>query len=210
MNVDGDFDDDTEDAVEDWQEDVGEDEDGVVDLGEIVFLPGPRRVGDRALSVGDAAGSGASVMTTTSPEQVDTIDLDATRQDLARRGAGVEVELPDGRTVPGRITEVGAVAERDPDDEDAEPTVEVTVSVDAPGLNLDQAPVDVNLAVEVARNVLAVPVEALLALAEGGYAVEVAESGRTKLVAVETGLFADGYVEVTGDLAEGTPVVVAE
>ena len=58
---------------------------------------------------------------------------------------------------------------------------------------------------------LAVPVEALLALAEGGYAVELAhDDGTTSLVAVELGAFADGWVEVTGDVAEGDEVVVPE
>jgi hypothetical protein len=52
-----------------------------------------------------------------------------------------------------------------------------------------------------------VPVQALLALAEGGYALET-EGG--DLIGVETGAFADGFVEVAGQgLAEGLEVVVA-
>ena len=58
---------------------------------------------------------------------------------------------------------------------------------------------------ETREGVLAVPVGALVALSEGGYAVQVATEG---LVAVETGLFAKGLVEVTGDgVAEGIAVV---
>jgi multidrug efflux pump subunit AcrA (membrane-fusion protein) len=58
-----------------------------------------------------------------------------------------------------------------------------------------------------------VPVNALLALLEGGYAVEVAaEDGTTSLVGVEVGLFADGWVEITDatdpGLEEGDEVVV--
>jgi hypothetical protein len=61
-----------------------------------------------------------------------------------------------------------------------------------------------------------VPVSSLVALAEGGYAVRVV-SGQdqdgapvSELVAVETGLFADGLVAITSDgLAEGDDVVVA-
>jgi membrane fusion protein, multidrug efflux system len=57
--------------------------------------------------------------------------------------------------------------------------------------------------------VLAVPVTALLALASGGYAVEVPEGEGTRLVAVEVGLAADGWVGVSGDgLRTGTTVVV--
>ena len=47
-------------------------------------------------------------------------------------------------------------------------------------------------------------------IAEGGYAVEVADAdGSTHLVGVETGIFDDGWVEVTGGgLEEGLAVVV--
>ena len=59
---------------------------------------------------------------------------------------------------------------------------------------------------------LAVPVNALLALLEGGYAVEVAaDDGTTHLVGVKTGIFQDGWVEIEvpdGGLAEGDDVVV--
>ena len=59
------------------------------------------------------------------------------------------------------------------------------------------------------EDVIAVPVAALLALAEGGYAVEVdAGGGATRLVAVEPGFFADGLVEVSGGLEPGDRVVV--
>jgi hypothetical protein len=75
---------------------------------------------------------------------------------------------------------------------------------------LDEAPVDVLIVSDSASNVLAVPVTALLALSEGGYAVEVVdEGGSTHLVGVETGLFADGLIEVTSSgLSAGDLVVV--
>ena len=84
----------------------------------------------------------------------------------------------------------------------------------------DQAPVKVFLTTEVSENVLYVPVNALLALAEGGYALEVyegvaegstfeGESGvDTTYVAVEIGVFTDGFVEVIGNIQEGQLVVV--
>jgi multidrug efflux pump subunit AcrA (membrane-fusion protein) len=68
--------------------------------------------------------------------------------------------------------------------------------------------VDVDFAVEHRQGVLAVPVKALLARQGGGYAVEL-PGGRT--VSVEPGLFADDWVEVSGDgLREGMRVVTAE
>jgi hypothetical protein len=69
--------------------------------------------------------------------------------------------------------------------------------------------VDVTAKIVSAEGVVAVPVEAVLALAEGGYAVEVGlADGTTRLVGVELGVFADGYVEVTGEVAAGDQVVV--
>jgi Putative peptidoglycan binding domain len=60
-------------------------------------------------------------------------------------------------------------------------------------------------------DVLVVPVQALLALAEGGFGLEIREGATRRVVAVRVGLFAGGLVEVTGDgIAEGTTVGVAE
>jgi hypothetical protein len=137
------------------------------------------------------------------------VDLDASRQSLARTGDAVTVELPTGRTVRGRIVEVGKVAEQPSGDDGGDPTIEVTIALRgsaARGSGLDQAPVDVGFAVERRRDVLAVPVEALLARRGGGFAVELV-GGR--LMDVEPGLYAGGYVEVEGDLREGQTVVTA-
>jgi multidrug efflux pump subunit AcrA (membrane-fusion protein) len=72
---------------------------------------------------------------------------------------------------------------------------------------LDQAAVSVNFQQQVERDVLAVPVTALLATAGGGYAVQTTENGRRQLIAVTPGLFAGGYVQVSGaGLVEGMQV----
>jgi multidrug efflux pump subunit AcrA (membrane-fusion protein) len=87
----------------------------------------------------------------------------------------------------------------------------VTIAVDAPeAAAYDQAPVEVGIVRQARENVLAVPVNALVALLEGGYAVErVAADGTTELIGVEPGIFEDGWVEVRGDgLDAGDPVVV--
>jgi hypothetical protein len=55
----------------------------------------------------------------------------------------------------------------------------------------------VNFAEAKATNVLSVPVTALLATAGGGYAVQSAATPHT-LIPVTTGLFAAGYVEISG------------
>jgi Putative peptidoglycan binding domain len=200
-------------AVRRLQEVLGLEETGTFTPGDAVWQPGPVRVGTLKASVGDAAGPGSPVLEVTSTSRQVTIDLDASRQPYVRVGDRVDLELPGGRTTTGRVVEVGKVATAPQGDgtEEADPTVEVVVALDQPKAtgSLDQAPVDAAITTEVRKGVLAVPVNALLALAEGGYAVEVERRGRRELVGVTTGLFADGQVEVSGGgLRAGDRVVV--
>ena len=78
--------------------------------------------------------------------------------------------------------------------------------------NLDQAPVEVSITEQSVSDALAVPVNALVALAGAGYAVEEVEANGThRLVPVTPGLFDDtqGLVQVAGSgLAVGQLVVV--
>jgi len=214
MTVDETFDADTAAAVRSWQEALGLPETGAVQPGDAVFLPGPRRIGQLETTVGAQVQPGAAVLEVTATSPVVEIDLDARSQELARVGAKVRVELPSGRKVTGTVASVGRVAETatTPTGETGDPTVSVVVRLADPGERdgLDGAPVTVALERDRARNVLAVPVEALLALRGGGNAVEVVgSSGERTLTAVETGTFADGFVEVTGrGIEEGALVVV--
>jgi len=199
-------------AVERWQEVLGLKATGTVRPSDAVWQPGPVRVATRKASVGDSARPGSPLLEATGTGRQVTIDLDASRQPYVRAGDRVDLELPGGRTTTGRVTSVGKVASVPAGDGgDATPTVELVVSLDDPEATgrLDQAPVEASITTEVRKGVLAVPVNALLALAEGGYAVEVERDGRRQLVGIETGLFADGQVEVDGEgLRAGDQVVV--
>lgn len=159
---------------------------------------------------GDGAGSnpGTEVLQTTATRRVVTADVDAADQTLARVGARATVELPGGRRLRGRIVKVGTVATGGSGDEGgapggdgaSDPTVPVTIELRSErGVGrLDQAPVIVELARETRRDVLAVPVTALIARPGGGYAVSVVRGAARREVPVRPGLFADGYVELTG------------
>lgn len=138
------------------------------------------------------------------------VDLDADKQDLARKGAKVTVELPGGRTVDGTITKVGGVAESTGTGQDEKTTIGVDISLGSAGTGrLDEAPVSVELESERREDVLSVPVEALLALREGGFGVEVVGGGTRRLVSVRTGAFGGGRVEVAGSgIAAGVKVGV--
>ncbi len=193
----------TTEAVEDFQRDRELDDDGTLSRGEVVFRPGAIRIGEPKAIVGDQVSPGRPLVEISSTERVVTVALDASRQRLARVGDSVTVTLPSGRTVDGRIEEVGKVATKGED----EVTIEVTISVRGGG-NLDQAPVEVGFAVERSEGVLAVPVKALLARQGGGYALELVDGG---MVSVKPGMYADDMVEVEGSgLREGQKVVTAE
>jgi peptidoglycan hydrolase-like protein with peptidoglycan-binding domain len=211
--VDREFDSDTKEAVEDWQADLGIEETGVVEPGDVVFSPGPVRVGAHVAEVGSAAQPGLELMEISSTEQVVTVELDVADRALVAEGDEVTVELPDESQVAGTIAAIGSVAQATTDEsgETTGSTVEVTVELAEPAAGLDQAPVDVEVVTDSKEGVLTVPVTALLALLGGGYAVEVPEGETTRLVAVEPGMYADGYVEVAGgELAEGDTVVVPQ
>ena len=217
LEVDSHWTDRTTAAVKRWQRHVGLEADGVIDLGEVVFEPTTFRVTEQAAALGSRVGGGAPVLKGTTTKQVVTVSLEADHQDLIRKGDAVTVELPDGSTAPGHVSDVGRVAhagERGNIPGETSPaTIDVTVTLDDPSAagSLDQAPVTVKVVTSAHENVLAVPVSALVALLEGGYAVELVEgNGSHRYVPVELGMFADGWVEVTGDgLQAGQKVVVA-
>ena len=60
IEVDEEFDWATAAAVRRWEEDRGVTGDGVVELGEIVFLPAPRRIGTHEAALGSACNPGWS------------------------------------------------------------------------------------------------------------------------------------------------------
>ncbi|MEV4573315.1 peptidoglycan-binding protein [Nonomuraea jabiensis] len=205
FDVDGEFTWATREAVEDWQDDLGLDVTGKVQPGDVVVAGGPIRVADLKKSLGDSANG--AVLTATGTTRQVLVNLDVADEHLVRKGMKATVELPDGTEVNGRITGVGKVATETGTGNDTSATVEVKVSVSGLKKSYDAAPVDVTIVSEQRKDVLAVPVGALFALAEGGYGVQVVEGTATRYAAVETGMFADGRVEVTG-VQEGTTVAV--
>jgi multidrug efflux pump subunit AcrA (membrane-fusion protein) len=138
-----------------------------------------------------------------------SISLDAASQSEVTKGDPVTITLPDGSVTPGVIWSVGRVATG----HGSSAKISVQVRLRHPGAagHLDQAPVTVNITTRRVRDVLAVPVAALVAR-PGGYAVEVVGPGAGhRLVRVTPGLFDDaaGLVQVTGPgLAAGQRVMV--
>jgi hypothetical protein len=176
-----------------------------------MFLPRPTRVADVAVDVGTIVGPGTPVLATSTVRQEVQMWLDADRQDLVDIGDTVGLELPNDTTTTGTVADVSDVVTTIGTGPDARRVFEVTIRLDDSSVvaGLDEAPVDIEVISEEAVDVLAVPVDALLALAEGGYAVQVQQpDGSSRFVSVDIGKFADGLVAVTGDVQEGDFVLV--
>jgi hypothetical protein len=162
-------------------------------------------VAERKADVGDKAGR--PVFTYTGTTRVVSVDLDVRYQKLAKKGAEVSIELTEDETTKGTITKMGKVAK---EGEGEDPTtIEVTIAVRSQRAlgSYDKAPVDVHLTANRKADVLAVPIGALIAQPGGGYGVQVVSGGTVRTVQVETGLFTEGRVEISGaGLSEGMKV----
>jgi hypothetical protein len=198
-------------AVQKLQDHVGLDETGALSLGQAVFVPsGEIRITKVNTAPGGPAGSGSVVLQASSTGRQVTVALSASQQSDIKAGDEVAISLPSGKTTPGVVSSVGKVATKG----DTSTTVDVLITPSKPAETgqLDQAPVQVSIISETVTDVLSVPVNALLALAGGGYAVEVVEAGGAhRLIPVKPGLFDDsaGKVEVAGDgLTVGQNIVV--
>jgi peptidoglycan hydrolase-like protein with peptidoglycan-binding domain len=202
----------TADAIKRWQASLGVPQTGAIRLGEVVFEPGPIRVSAVHAAVGGAVSPGP-ILDATSTIRVVTVALSVGKEYLVHAGDAVTVLLPDGKsTTTGHVRDVSSVATTPSGNGGGSVTVAVTITLDNPAASgrLDQAPVNVNITDQSVRDVLAVPINALLALAEGGDAVAVvATDGTRHLVAVQTGLFSDTKVQISGPgIADGTVVEV--
>jgi peptidoglycan hydrolase-like protein with peptidoglycan-binding domain len=193
VTVDEHFDWATKAAVERLQDALGLEQTGVLELGRAVFQETPRRVATVRAQLGGSAGPGP-VYETTGTGRTVTVALDAAKQDEAVAGEAVQVELPDSSVVEARVSSVGRVARTTENGTVVDLTVTLKKGAAVPAL--DQAPVSVYLVRERRRDVLAVPVTALVARPGGGYAVESADDHR--LLPVSPGLYADSLVEVSG------------
>jgi hypothetical protein len=191
---------------------------GTLALGAVILTPSALRVTTLTPTNGQAVQPGA-VLTATSTHPDVSVQLDVAQQSEITIGDRVTVTLPDNSTTPGVVSSVGKVATVPSSDQQSaggssSPTIEVDIRLQHPSASgpLDQAPVEVSITAQSVHNVLAVPVNALVALAGGGYAVEEVEANGThRLLAVTPGLFDDaaGLVQVSGTgLAGGQRVVV--
>ncbi|MFW2383623.1 MAG: peptidoglycan-binding protein [Acidimicrobiales bacterium] len=190
--------------VQRWQEDTGVEVTGEVDADDVLVLEGSAVVLDEPVLGARATGEVLSLAS--QADLAITVPVAVSEADEFTAGDSVTVVLADETERAASVDVVGSEVTSDQNGS----TIDVTITLDDGTAGLLEGPVTVRAVGEEVRDAIVVPTRALVALAEGGFAVERAGSeGTTGLVGIELGTFDDGLVEVTsGDLNPGDLVVV--
>lgn len=203
FTIDGKFGTGTRNAVKAWQGDHDLSKTGRIDGSQLLFLPHPTLRVAAVPRIGEPAIGG--VIDVTAPDLFVSVEVGARKKKVFEGSPTIEVETADGTRHPATVDTITAQQSQDPF---GEQKFRIRLQLAAATAE-DPGEVTVEVVDLLAEDVLTVPASALVALVEGGYAVEVViPNGTTEYRAVEIGEFADGWVEVAGDLAEGDNVVV--
>ena len=202
----------TVEAIMDWQESHGLSQTGTLPLGSIVFSDGDLRIGTVTANIGDQVGPGSELFQASDTTQVVEVNLNLSDQQLAVLDTAVVVRLPGGAETTGKIVSVGTPTETEGATGQQVTVIPLVIALDDPdaAAAFQEASVTVDIPSERREDVLSVPVGALLAITPDQFGVEVVDAdGTTRQVPVETGLFAGGRVEISGEgIDAGTEVVV--
>ncbi|MEH0932375.1 peptidoglycan-binding domain-containing protein [Micromonospora sp. CPCC 205558] len=198
-------------AIKKWQKDLGLESTGMIAVGQVTVLTGPVRVSTVTALPGDPVAG--ELLAVTEKVKLVSVPVAATDVGTIAVGGNAAIVLPDGSEITAKVASIsrtvrgggsaGGAAQNGP------PTVDVLVAPvrAADVAKLDAAAVQVRFTTAVHKDVLAVPVGALVALREGGHALQLPDGD---LVAVQTGMFARGLVEISGTgVTEGLDVVTA-
>lgn len=197
LEADGDFGLSTHRAVKAWQKSVGRDQSGTVDRSQLVFNPQPVRI-----DTSPRIGSSFEQLSVTEAKQRVTAQFSARQQAFVEVGNRVELQLGSGETMTGSVAEATSTVS-----DQGERVIKVVIE---PGGDLPDGTEKLKVIASrvSASDVLIVPVRAVLALAGGGYGLEVDTDGGTELRAAELGAVVDTQVEISGSFTEGEQVVV--
>jgi peptidoglycan hydrolase-like protein with peptidoglycan-binding domain len=214
LRTDGTFDHATTVAVQRWQTIRHVAATGILRLGDAIVLPAAVRVATAHVAIGGAALPGGPMLDLTSVDEIVKLAVDPHLAPSIHAGDQIRFTTTDGTAIPGRIVSVAAVAVAPPETANgppAGPSVEVIAAATDPAALADLDGTDLLAAVTTgtAPDALAVPVEALVVLADGSFGVEVADGGTTHFVQVVPGIYDQTMVEIkaTG-IAPGDQVVV--
>jgi hypothetical protein len=180
-------------------------------VGDVIVLAAPLRVDSVVAHTGDPVGT--DLLTLTSEHKSVTMQIEPGDARALAQGAAVTVTLGDGTTVPARVTTISSSTVLLPADaavqDGSDPLVTVTVDPDddTAVANVTNSSVRVSVTMQSRTQVLTVPVDALLGLREGGYALQTTDG---RLVPITLGMIAGDRVEISGpDLSNGLSVVTA-
>ncbi|MFD7745561.1 peptidoglycan-binding protein [Streptomyces sp. NPDC059698] len=217
LYVDTEYGPDTEAAVKRWQKQLNRETTGRVGRGDVVFQPDEVTVVSADAALADQVGPDAPVLTIASTKPVVRAQLEQTDGALTARGTKVEVTLPSGRTESGKVAGTVRPAGDDAAEGGGQEGITVEVVLDGGSRAVSgedaEATASVTFVSEAREGVLAVPVEAVVALRgeNGGYGLQVVRGRTSEMIRVETGMTADGRIEVSGDgLRVGMKVGVAK
>ena len=173
-------------AVDEWQRRLGITGDGELDPSQVLVVRPGLRVSAVSGRPGDAA-SAVTISLSSSSREATFILRHGVPPALAR-GRRVRVSVGHALTATGHVASVTTQGKHS--------AVRVTFAHPARLAQVSATKVRMTITTAARRDVLAVPVQALLALASGGYAVQL-PGGR--LLAVHTGVVHDGDIEVSGE-----------
>jgi hypothetical protein len=170
------------------------------------------RVNGVTAQLGDAANT--PLLTVTPTSKVVTVPVEATDVGAIKVGVVATIVRPDDKEITGKVTDISTAVDGGGKDTgggvgggSGPPKVNITVTPDNEH-DLDaynSASVQIKITTETHAGVLAVPVGALVALREGGYAVQFPDG---TLKAVQTGMFSKDLVEISGQgVSAGMQVV---
>ncbi|HET6950996.1 MAG TPA: peptidoglycan-binding protein [Acidimicrobiales bacterium] len=203
LDVDETYTADTASAVEAWETALGRTSpDGVVAMGDVVYLTAAGDVLGHEAEVGDTLRPGSPVLTIGSEQRIVVAEVDATVAGGWAPGATVDLEWADGSTSQGTVFGTG----RDVTDGDVELIVVLGAGESGAGERRSGAQAAITLVDARRDGVLAVPVGAVVD-DDGSPAVRVAQAGAPdRVVPVETGLVADGWIEITAGIEAGDEI----
>jgi peptidoglycan hydrolase-like protein with peptidoglycan-binding domain len=219
ITIDDHFDDATVAAVQAWWAKSGVPAATAVAVpaGSFVVVPGGLFVGTPSTAEGATVTRDSVILSlTTSARQVTTSAPVGDTTFVV--GASIDVLFPDGTDTTGKVVTVGNVASTSSNTPGATPTVPITLDVAKVPATYDsfvQIPVTLRVINQQEKAAFVVPVSALVALQEGGYALEVVDGKKadgttaSHLIGVKPGIYSKGFVSITGSkVAEGLEVVV--
>ena len=183
-------------------------------VSEVLYLDElPRRVDEVMVERGTIVSSAAMLVSgATLAITASAAESDAT---LLTAGDVATLAMPDGGELEATITSVEPRKAEGGESAESGPRYDVVLAPVNPTAEQVDALRGQNLRVTISigatdGEVLAVPLAALTAGPGGESRVEVVDGEDTRLVEVETGLSAEGFVEIIGDIAEGDRVVVGQ